>query len=827
MSEWTNTECRRLSLNASTIQRTKEDETEKIRKTASRGEMKNGRRNVVKKNLLMEVESVTVYLLLGVDIRSWDGFARWRVTVTNRRVANNPPAPYTPGPMTQDAANSLLGIMKQPTPRSADPFRNVGCLLSFGEGDELQPLQIDQDGSHGDNDAGANNNSSNNNNNNQTIELEAEPTTRSTRSNRPARVSLEPTPTSSNQIRNPYAKQYNNNSKSSRRQTKKQKQKQKDEEEKEREREEAAEQKQAAEPEEQDEDKEVEDAEEIDANSNTEAYTKKVVRTHDQFILIVADATDPAKNDPGDAVLHEMFTKKVTMKDGIREDYLFYYHVSGAKSLQSKTLVDQAMKIWTTNIKNLVSGDPLNFKSHHTYSRQLFSAFHLRGVPYNEGEFKHRGGYKAVVKKDWAEKRAKDPTLGTKRTKAKFDEFVDEKFKKVINDGIYKPYEDMLDLLKLMAMELGRQFGVRGKDELVFLQWKYLRMGTFKYGSMEDLRYVIVAPGGGFDKSHQLSLNNAEVSTNYPMVVEDTDNPNCIVKLIFYYQDVCSPDQTAKYVFKAKSPVGADTIRKWVRDFAEVADFKDWEKTVTRKKPAVDYNKNSSNNKPPIAPSTKKVVIDVDQHDKENAPVPQDRAPAVVLGTKEPSPSKDTLKKELQKRKKDSKELKKENKKQRTKLQDAEDNVVQFTINLKESNNINKTLSNEVDRLHQIGKQLRKEKTNLEQQLEKQKDLHEKELLHQQAEADTKLAKLKDRYAKDLEEAKKIATKEAKDNFKLSKMEWRNEKGRMESDHRNQVALAETKIENEQRLRDIELKGKQNEIDQLHQHMNQNQCAIM
>eukprot|EP00536_Pseudo-nitzschia_multiseries_P004160 jgi/Psemu1/9391/gm1.9391_g len=585
--------------------------------------------------------------------------------------ANNPPAPYTPGPMTQDAANSLLGIMKQPTPCSADPFRNS--------------LQIDQDSGDGDDNAGANNNSSNNNNNNQTIELEAEPTTRSTRSKRPARVSLEPTPT--NRIRNPYAKQYNNknnNNKSSRRQTKKQKQKDDEEKERERERErEEAEQKQAAKPEEQ-EDKEVEDDEEIDANEAADKYY-------------------PAKNDPDDVVLHEMFTKK------------------------SKTLVDQAMKIWTTNIENLVSGDPLNFKSHHTYSCQLFSAFHSRGVPYNE---------------------AKDPTLGTKRTKAKFDEFVDEKFKKVINDGICKPYEDMLDLLKLMAMELGRQFGVRGKDELVFLQWKYLRMETFKYELMKDLRYVIVAPGGGFDKSHQLSLNNAEVSTNYPMVVEDTDNPNCIVKLTFYYRD------TAKYVFKAKSPVGADTVRKWVRDFAEVADFKDWEKYTPhnnrhrcctilasdvnvpekiqmdhlRHKHAksshpyihqnsktqktvqgVDNSKNSNNNKTSAARITNEGVIDVDQQDKEIIP-----------------------------------ELKKENKKQRTKLQDAEDNVTQLTIDLKESNNINKTLSNEADWLHQIGKQLQKEKSNLEQQLEKQKDLHEKELLHQQNEADTKLAELKD-----------------------------------------------------------------------------------
>eukprot|EP00536_Pseudo-nitzschia_multiseries_P012390 jgi/Psemu1/31900/gm1.31900_g len=536
----------------------------------------------------------------------------------------------------------------------------------------------------------------------------------------PARVSLEPTPT--NWIQNPYAKQYNNNNnnnnnKSSQHQTKKQKQEQKGEEEKESEREE--EEKQAAKPEEQDE--------EI--------------------------------NDEG-----------ISSKAKAADDYLH----------QSKTLVDQAMKIWTTSIKNFVNGDVLNFKSHRTYSWQLFSAFRAQGVPYNKGVFNHKGGYKAA-----------------------FDEFVEEKFKKVTDDGIYNPHEEMLDLLKLMVMELGRQFGVRGKDEL----------------------------------SHQLSLNNAEVSTNYPMVVEDTNNSNCIVKLIFYYRDHCCPDQvrffchvnhlrgkTANYVFKPKSPGGADTIWKWVRDFAEhtksshpyIHQNSKTQKTVQgvlcsglhkeqqpEKKMVVNNNSNnssnnSSNNKPP-APSTKQVVvINVDQQNKENIPVPQDRAPA----------------KEVQKRKKDSKELKKEKRKQRTKLQDAEEDVAKLTIDLKASNNINKTLTNEADRLH-----------HLEQRLEEQKNLHQKELLQQQLKADAKIAKLKDRYAKDLEDAKKTATKEAADEF--YKMERRNQKGRMEADHRNQVVLAENKIKNEQRLRDIELKGKQNEINQLHQQMNQNQCAIM
>eukprot|EP00536_Pseudo-nitzschia_multiseries_P011062 jgi/Psemu1/27741/gm1.27741_g len=667
--------------------------------------------------------------------------------------------------------------------------------------------------------------SRNDNKNNQTIELLLEAEMQSTRSKRPARVSLEPTPTK--RIRNPYyAKQYNNNNnnndnkKSSKRQTNKNKQKQKNEEEREREEEE----KQAAEPEEQEE----ESDEGIDtkakvasdycqmikhdpnpftnAKSNTEAYAKKVVRNHARFIKLVADATDPAKNDPGDAVLHEMLTKKVIMKYGIREDYLFYYHISGAKGLQSKTLVDQALKIWTTNIKKLGKWKDFELQiASHIQSAALL-CFPCPG---------------AVVKKDWTEKKAKDPALGTKRTKTQFDEFVDKKFKKVIGVGICNPYEDMSDLLKRIAMELGQQFGVRGKVELVFLHWK----------------------------SHQLSLNNAEVSTNYPMVVEDTGNPNCIVKLIFYYHDHFCPDQvlffchvnhlrhkTAKYAFKPKSPVGADTIRKWVRDFAEVAGFKDWERytphdnrhrcctilasdvnvpekhtksfhpyihqnSKTQKTVQgvllVDTNSNKSNNnnKLPFAPSTKQVIVDVDQQNKENIPVPQDPVPAIILGTKKPPPSKDsTLKKEVQKRKKDSKELKKENKKQQTKLQDAEEDVDRLTINLKASNNINKMLTAE------------KKKTDLEQRLEEQKDYIKKNSYNNNW--------------------KRLQQKKWQMDTNSTKWSGGMKKGGWKQTTETKL-LAENKIKNKQRLRDIELKGKQNEIDQLHQQMKQNQCDIM
>eukprot|EP00536_Pseudo-nitzschia_multiseries_P018120 jgi/Psemu1/54206/gm1.54206_g len=125
-------------------------------------------------------------------------------------------------------------------------------------------------------------------------------------------------------------------------------------------------------------------------------------------------------------------------------------------------------------------------------------------------------------------------------------------------------------------------------------------------------------------------------------------------------------------------------------------------KSSNQEKPAIDNNSCNSHNKPPPTPSrTKQVIIDVDQQNNENIPVPLDPGPA---------------------------ELKKENKKQWTKLQDAEADVAQLTISLKESNNINKTLTNE-------------------------------------------LAKLKDRYAKALKDKKKTTTKEAADKHKLSKMD--------------------------------------------------------
>eukprot|EP00536_Pseudo-nitzschia_multiseries_P018949 jgi/Psemu1/58178/gm1.58178_g len=329
------------------------------------------------------------------------------------------------------------------------------------------------------------------------------------------------------------------------------------------------------------------------AETITRKYSKMKNSTHNRFHKIVREATDPTTNNPGDAVLREMFTKEVRMKNHLDVDYLFYYNVSGPRNMHKRTILDQALKIWTTRIANAKDGKPLNTTTHGVYVRQLFSAFHARDVQFAAADFNFQGGFKGVLQKDWNNKREADPTIGTKRTKAEFDEFVDEKFAKVVTDGIYKPFDDMHDLLKLLTMELGRQFGIRGGTELTSLLWAWIRLGSFGWGHMKGLKYVIVAPGGGFDKAHKLSLDNPLVTKQFPMVVEDTSNPFCVIKLISFYRERCKPDQSrffchvnigrkkgSMYYFKPRSPVGQDSLRKWVKEFAEVADFKDWEKYV-------------------------------------------------------------------------------------------------------------------------------------------------------------------------------------------------------------------------------------------------------
>ena len=330
------------------------------------------------------------------------------------------------------------------------------------------------------------------------------------------------------------------------------------------------------------------------AQANSTKYERRVELNHDRFVKIVTDVTAPNAKGGGDERIHEMFTKKVLMHNGIQEDYLFYYNVSGVKDFGKQMILNQALNIWTISIRNKKTGQPIDTSTHSTYIKNLFSSFGKRGVLYKADEFTFKGGFGGVVKMDWHNKRKVDPSIGTNRTKAKFDENVDEKYNAKLLDGTYKPFEDMHDLLKCMVMEFGRQLGIRGKTEMVNLRWSYLKRGTYSCGQFKGLRYVIVAPNGGFDKTTPIGLKNPTVNLQYPMLIEDRNNPFCLTKMMNFYRDRCEPDQerffchvipdsgkhgggkTSPYRFYARKPVGGDKIRNWVREYAEIADFDDW-----------------------------------------------------------------------------------------------------------------------------------------------------------------------------------------------------------------------------------------------------------
>ena len=89
------------------------------------------------------------------------------------------------------------------------------------------------------------------------------------------------------------------------------------------------------------------------------------------------------------------------MADGLTEDYLFYQSVGGKLGPLKKTLMNQALMIWTLNIKNTKIGEPLNTNTHSLYIRVLFSGFQKKGIQFNEADFKGKGSFISAVKLDF------------------------------------------------------------------------------------------------------------------------------------------------------------------------------------------------------------------------------------------------------------------------------------------------------------------------------------------------------------------------------------------------------------------------------------------
>ena len=317
------------------------------------------------------------------------------------------------------------------------------------------------------------------------------------------------------------------------------------------------------------------------ATHNTTSHERRVAAAEVRFIDILKEH---ASND---TVLMEEINTYVWMDDGLTSDRRLYSTLRGNKTAVKKTILNQALNIWTMKIENLKKpGVPLDANSHEQQVKYLFRAFADRGIEYVPTDFKGEGEFLGVLKEDWKGKKQKDVTFATKRTKPEYDEYGDEKFEKLFTDGTLNPYTNPHHLQICIIWGLGRYLGFRGQDEIVYSKWSQFEITKYKSGPDQGLRKVEAHIKDGYDKSNNLKLGNTAPCEHKPEIREDPNNIHCWVKLFVLYREKC-PDEQQRFICKIddnltrttwyypKNAIGKGKIRAMVKEAAETAGFLD------------------------------------------------------------------------------------------------------------------------------------------------------------------------------------------------------------------------------------------------------------
>ena len=156
-----------------------------------------------------------------------------------------------------------------------------------------------------------------------------------------------------------------------------------------------------------------------------------------------------------------------------------------------------------------------------------------KGMQFKQKDFYHDGGLLAVTKELYVENHKEDPTLGTNRTKASFDELAVLKFNTALTDGVLNPFHNDEDLLKCLIICLGIKCGFRGRKEIAMCQWDYFDFEIIAMGQMKGLQKVSARPGGGWDKIHTLSTTNGSIRKGPPPhYIENKDDKYDFLKLV-------------------------------------------------------------------------------------------------------------------------------------------------------------------------------------------------------------------------------------------------------------------------------------------------------
>ena len=321
------------------------------------------------------------------------------------------------------------------------------------------------------------------------------------------------------------------------------------------------------------------------AKKNTKPYEKGNDRLEEQFFKIL---TEVSKDK--DAIMHQLCTNVVEIADTFNRDREFYAVLGFGRETSKRIILNRCFCTYTLNIMNKLTGAPLEFNTQNQYLKQIFNVMSRKGIQFRFKDFYDTGGLLAVVRQDYQEKQKADPTLGTNRTKAEFDELARMKFNAALNNKTLTPFDNDEDMLKCIIIGLGMHLGFRGRSEIAKCRWDYFDFETIPMGPMKGLRKVSARPGGGWDKIHTLGVTNGSIRKGPPPhYIENTADKFDWLVLVEKYRGRCDPEQerflhhakrnrTTKIWFKPKLPVGENKVRQYVREVAELCKFKDFEK---------------------------------------------------------------------------------------------------------------------------------------------------------------------------------------------------------------------------------------------------------
>jgi hypothetical protein len=367
---------------------------------------------------------------------------------------------------------------------------------------------------------------------------------------------------------------------------------------------------------------------------NTKRYEKTKWGVEDRFFETIQNHGGPQLNQ---------LLPIITTKKGTERDRVFYFILRGEKTEQKRIILGKCLLLCTIkwrNTKTKDKGKPLQPGTMAQLLKVLFGIFRQKHIKFNHHkDFNGDGEFHAVLKSQWEQQKAKDPTFATGVNTSTFDYEADYKIREAYRDNKFDPFSmsdegcAYDDRCRYLVFILGRYFLLRGRKELAFLKWKQIH---FCEAHEEGKAVKYIELRHEWDKSHQLKLTNTTArdpkDTHARIYPDDTDDL-CPYKYLTFYKTLCMPTQervfcqkntdkqwkaklaiNMPHLYNEKKPMGENSIDGITKEFAKEMGFENWERCTNHGNRKLGLTTAMTNTETVIAP----IVLGTGRHKNFN-----------------------------------------------------------------------------------------------------------------------------------------------------------------------------------------------------------------